>query len=420
MFIIYQIFTSFIYFIIRILKYFSADINKFIFCRDEEKKMIQQMPEIVKKVIWLHGSSVGELDQCKALADQIKKCDDSLYIIQSVFSASVAANNLKYPSFDFTFHLPLDVIHAYDHIFNQFKPEKIIIMAWDTWPNLLLSARKYGAKIYLASATINAESGRLKGINGRFTKQTFQLLEKIFPANEILKPLFMKLVKPEMIGICGDTRFDSVVNKIVARSQKNKNPLLRKNMNNLKNITKATGNNNIIFASTYRACDEIILSAIKKLPDYNVWIFPHKINPERINEIKLKLESMGIEYAIFSEKKQTLAKVIIFDVLGILAYAYQFAKLAYVGGAIHHRVHNVIEPAYFGLPIITGKKIFNSPEAQELQALGGLQTIATETDFYQALLNCNSPKVRKKIRNLNHEYVLARTGYAKKLCKEII
>ncbi len=111
------------------------------------------------------------------------------------------------------------------------------------------------------------------------------------------------------------------------------------------------------------------------------------------------------------------AQTIIFDVLGVLAFAYQAADFAYVGGALHNRVHNVLEPATFGLPLMTGPKISNSPEATILQKTGGLFLVSSAQDILNVL---NIPeKELEIIRKNNREFVQSGRGAAKRLYEEI-
>ncbi|EMY13783.1 3-deoxy-D-manno-octulosonic-acid transferase [Leptospira weilii str. Ecochallenge] len=161
--------------------------------------------------MWLHAASVGELDQCKALALEFRKYDPSAFLIQSVFSESVRDSQLEAFPADDTFRLPIDFPTNYDWIFSHFQPKVLVLMAWDTWPNLILSAKRLGAKVVLGSAVIGA---RKRGLMGSLTKAVFSHLDGIFPSHESFYDSFRALVPDNIpVKVLGDTRFDIVLKR---------------------------------------------------------------------------------------------------------------------------------------------------------------------------------------------------------------
>ena len=179
MLIFYILFTSLLYPIIFLLPIFSNKAKKFLEKRNVEKRNIRKLSFESKKVrvIWLHAASVGELDQCKAQARAIKENQPQTIIIQSVFSESVQDKNFDLEYTFFNFHLPLDFYFAYDFIFEKFHPDSIVLMAWETWPNLIQSAKRYNCKVYLASAVFDPKSRRISFFARALTRSVFQKLD---------------------------------------------------------------------------------------------------------------------------------------------------------------------------------------------------------------------------------------------------
>ncbi|MBE7410773.1 MAG: 3-deoxy-D-manno-octulosonic acid transferase [Leptospiraceae bacterium] len=412
---LYRVFTFVIYPFQFLIFPFSRKAREFLKKRKIDKDRILQICEdfTSKRVIWLHASSVGELDQCKALISVIRKNEPNTVVIQSVFSESIKEENLRNLDVYFYFRLPLDFYFSYNFIFEKFKPEILILMAWDTWPNLIYAAKKYHSKVFLFCASINKTSGRNSFFLEKLTQSIFQKIDIISASSEFFLPEIFRLVKDkERVFALGDTRVDSVVGKI--RTKKKIDPL--KKLLPIKNQT-------IIFASTYPVCEEILVPMISDLlkSGKNVWIFPHHIEKKRIQEIVRLLDINSIPYSLFSEITNKYKKVILFDKLGILAYAYQYAELSYVGGAIHNRVHNVLEPAYFGLPIVTGSRIFHSPEAVSLKNLGGLFSLEKKEDIPEIILKLlKDPKIRSRIKSMNKKFVLSGEGASKRLYGQFI
>jgi len=352
-----------------------------------------------KKVIWLHGASVGELDQCKAIAKVIKEEIPDCFVLQSVFSSSVSEKNFISSYIDFSFYLPLDFQNNYDIIFKTFSPKVLIITAWDIWPNLVITARKNSCKIYLSCGTIHTGSGRLKNKFMRnLTSVTLNLLDGISPANPSRELLFKELSTNVEIYTCGDSRFDSVSEKIESKELNNS---IFENLDYQKVL---------ILASTYTECENVIFPVLDKIisQNYSIWIFPHKIDSARLTEIINKLNDYNLNYQLFSKIKiKSNSKIIIFDKYGILAYAYEKAKICYVGGGFHNRVHNTIEPAYFGIPICTGPKIFHAPEVIDLYQNNLLTIINNSEDIlkfinensFENIYSIKSEKIKKYVKD---------------------
>ncbi|RHX84613.1 3-deoxy-D-manno-octulosonic acid transferase [Leptospira stimsonii] len=415
MIFLYQILTIFLRIFIVPLAYLFPSGRIFFQKRNKDRKRIlsKSFETNAKKVIWQHAASVGELDQCRALALEFRKKEPSTFLLQSVFSESVRDSQLEAFPADETFRLPIDTPFGYDWIFEHFHPKVLVLMAWDTWPNLILSAKKFGTKVVLGSAVIGS---RKNGFLGMLTKAVFRNLSGVYPSHESFYEPFRSLV-PERIPVkvLGDTRFDTVLKKI----EDTKKEFVRPKNYPYSKI--------ILFASTYEPCEELLVSFYKlakeKQPDllneFAFWIFPHKTSPERITSIEHRLQDAKMEYQTWTstpyEKMNT--QTIVFDVLGILAFAYQAVDFAYVGGAIHNRVHNVLEPATFGLPLMTGKKISNSPEAMILKQTGGLFVVSEPQDILN-IVNFPSTEI-EKIRKHNSNFVKQGRGAAERLFEEI-
>ncbi|WP_411822213.1 3-deoxy-D-manno-octulosonic acid transferase [Leptospira sp. 'Mane'] len=390
--------------------------------KDSLNLLLSSKPDLKRKTVWLHAASVGELDQARALAKEIKKQNPNLLILQSVYSNSVTEKQRIDPNFDFSFILPLDFPFAYNPVFEKFKPVKLIFLAWDTWPNLLRTSYKYGCKSYLVCASLSSNSGRKKGFIHSLTKASFRYLEGIYPSHPIMAEEFKTLSPENKIESLGDTRFESVLNRIESGKPPERFVTFTK-----KYKSEITDKKPILLGSTYPVCESFILDFIsgwslqnKSLPSF--WIFPHKWEPGRMKTFRMKLEQITTvkTFSELVDQNSEYPEIILVDELGILAYAYQFARFAYVGGAFHNRVHNTIEPAAFALPLITGPKISNAPEAIVMQRLGGLISCPSKEDFFSALERfISNPKEAEELGAGNRKFVLENKGASEKIYSRV-
>ena len=410
------IYNLFLFFLRPIYKFFcitNSRVSYFNSLRNESIERIREEKEpLSQNIIWMHAASVGELDQCDSIARVIKQEVPSSYILQSVFSHSVAKKNFNSENIDFYFYLPLDFKDNYNIIFRKFKPRIIIITAWDIWPNLVLSANLFHCKVYLACGSLHPNSSRMKNIfSRRLTTEVFSKLSGISPSSESSVELFKKYSKSTEVFSCGDSRFDSVSEKIESKAI---------GIDNLEIYKKG---NVLILASTYFECDKILIPAFSELlkNNYSIWIFPHKISNDRIRELEENLVQNKIEFSRYSNTKiDDLKKVIIFDTLGLLAFAYRHAYICYVGGAFHNRVHNVIEPAYFGLPICSGKQITHASEALDLKELGFLKIITNSLDFINFCNSYNDENFYNMNKRSIIHYVVNKRGSSMKFFNHFI
>ena len=403
MFIFYQSLTFILYPIFILFYFISSNFRDFIKIRREEKKRIKTINHKSLKTLWFHSASVGELEQAKALALEYEKLEPNTFIIHSVFSQSVEIKHLQNKKNRFFFHLPLDFYNAYNFILEKFKPQVLVIFAWDTWTNLILSSKRYNVKTVLACGVL---SKRAKFPYSIYFSKLFQKFDLILLSDSIFLSKFHRLNIRKNIHIGGDTRFDSVITKI----KNSKDLMLNIEHKSLKKV--------LILASTYLDCEKLWVPLLKEsfLEEYIIWIFPHKIDKDHLLQIENLLKKYNLEFDYFSknlEKAYFSKKIVIFNLMGILAFAYKYAHIVYVGGALHNKVHNTIEPAYFGCPILFGPKFHNAPEAIQLHKQNTAFSVSSKNSIESAIFSIekNYPSIVEK----NQEFVVNNQGSSKRI-----
>lgn len=356
MILLYNLLLIIFYPFYLLLTLLHPKIREFHITRKEGKKRIIDFINLYKnhKKIWLHASSAGELDQALAIFRILKHKHPDIPILITVFSLSVK-NIDKLPS-EGKAYLPMDFIWQW-----KFKNANFIFFitfTWDTFPNLLRTLKKDGCKNFLCSAAIEHNSYRIKYSSiFRFFYNDFAGIGVV---DEYNYANFKKLYNKNL-QITGDSRYDTIIYKLEHQTI---SPEDNKKLQMADSI--------IIFASTYKECDQELYPYINKLlnelPEYKIWIFPHHIDENRIQETIKYLNHYNIEKILLFSNENFINEypknnIIIVDKLGILAFAYQYSKICYVGGAFHHRVHNTGEPAACGCIPFTGPNINSSPVA---------------------------------------------------------
>ncbi len=313
--------------------------------------------------VWLHGSSVGEMDQALALAREIRRRGRREKIFLSVFSLSV--KKLESPDVDAMFRMPLDFPWAWGLI--QARPPVFFAtMTWDVFPNLLRALRRAKSRAYLCSAALAGDSHRLRFPMAALYRSVYAMFAGIGAVDERNRALFLRLL-PDPLRVCvtGDTRFDTIFHKLETSSLPREDEMRLQTRGPL-----------LILASTYHACDQALLPPLARLlakhTEWKIWIFPHHIDEVRLSELEGNCSAAGLHPERYSTPGSETSQILIVDRLGLLAHAYRQCAFAYVGGGFHHRIHNTGEPAALGKPVVTGPRIETSPVALDLETAGGL------------------------------------------------
>jgi len=367
----------------------------------------------LNKLIWFHSSSLGEFEQAKPIIEELKKTK-GINILVTFFSPSGYDNSRKYPFADMVSYLPFDTKSNADRFINIVKPDAAVIMRYDIWPNHIWSMKNFNIPTFLVDATMKANSKRKYPFVKNFHKYLFRNISSILTVSQADSDGFKEFgCTDNQVKAVGDTRFDRVYQRsLVARSHN----LIREDLFKGKKI--------LVAGSSWESDEEVILSAFSKLAEQDkdviLIIAPHEptvIHLEKIeNEFSGDLET--IRFSFLNDYKNE--RVIIIDSIGILLTLYTYADVAYIGGGFKQNIHNVLEAAVYGIPVVFGPKYDNSQEAKELLELGGGIEIRNKKEAYRnfrALFN--DEKLRKELGTISFNYVQKNLGATEKILQEI-
>jgi 3-deoxy-D-manno-octulosonic-acid transferase len=363
-----------------------------------------------KKRIWIHSASLGEFEQAKPIIESLRSSNDLCYIV-TFFSPSGYDNAKKYPHADVISYIPFDTPHAAREFVSLINPDIAIIMRYDLWPNHINVLHKKNIPIFLIDATLRSDSLRLKPVIRVFHHELYSRLHKILAVSQTDKDNFLNLrLSPARVDVVGDTRFDRVLQNSLAAKQKK---ILR---------DEVTGERNVLVAgSTWEEDEEVLFPVIMKLLKYRnnfaAIIVPHEPTVPHIEKIENEFSEAGIATIRFSLLNDYHAeRVIIVDSIGILLTLYYYAKIAFVGGSFKSNVHNVLEAAIYGIPVMYGPKIHGSAEARALAESGGGTIVRDKIGCYRQLNSLLlSDKTRLAKGNISYQYTMSNTGATQKI-----
>jgi len=365
-----------------------------------------------KKNIWFHSSSMGEFEQAKPIIEKIKSEKD-VNVIVTFFSPSGYRNSLKYPYADVIAYMPFDIPKHAKKFLEMINPVLAVFMRYDIWPNIIWQLEKKKIPFFIVDATMRKNNKRSLPIIKDFHKQIYSCAERILAVSQDDVENFLVFgVKPEKIKAVGDTRFDRVYQKSLQAKEKK---LFREGIFDGKKI--------FVMGSSWESDEEVIFPALSKLLKYDkdvvAIIVPHEPTLIHLEKIENYFYSKHktIRFSFMNNYKDE--RIIIVDSIGILLTLYYYADVAYVGGSFK-QIHNVLEPAVYGIPVVYGPKHENSQEAIKLREIGGGLVIHNKKSAYKTLRKLFSDEsYRKKIGQICGDFVKRNIGATESIVKEI-
>jgi len=360
-------------FFLRIVALFSPKIKLFIEGRKNVFSILEEKIKAEDKTIWFHSASLGEYEQGLPVIEKIKEKYPLHKIIVTFFSPSgyeVRKNNTVA---DVTVYLPLDTKKNAKKFLKLVHPEIAFFIKYEFWLNYLKELETKKTPTYLISGIFRDNQMFFKWYGG-FYRKALKAFAYFFVQNEKSKQKVESLGFNNVI-VSGDTRFDRV-NAILERD------------NTLDFIENFKNNKPVIVIGSSWPKDEAILAEYINQATENIKfiIAPHNIKDEQIANLKTQITKSTILYSEKENKDLAQYNVLIVDTVGLLTKIYSYGSIAYVGGGFGNPgIHNILEPATFGIPIVIGPNYSNFAEAISLVDLKGCNVITNSEDLKNAL-----------------------------------
>ncbi len=350
-------------------------------------------------VIWFHVASLGEYEQGLPIIEVVKELYPTHKIVISFFSPSGYEIKKNSPVADAIVYLPLDTKSNARQFLDLVHPDLAIFIKYEFWPNYLSELKKRSIRTLLISGGFREDMIFFKSY-GSWMRKYLTTFEHFFVQNQRSKELLSN-IGFNNVSVSGDTRFDRVAKQL-------------EHNNELEFIATFKQNKACVVAGSTWPDDEIMLEDLINSSSSNVKfiIAPHQIKEQQIRSFRSRLTKKTI---LFSEKDQKNVEdyeVFIIDTIGLLSKIYNYADIAYVGGAAGNTgLHNILEPATFGIPIITGKNFEKFPEAIQLQELTGLYAVSDADDLTLILSKLlTDDELRSRTGEIVKNYILENIG----------
>lgn len=362
-----------------ILSVFSSPVRRGLFPRYHTLKQLAgwiNKTQAGKKVVLIHAASLGEFEHIKPLLHHFKN-DYLTTNVVMFFSPSGYLHVREHNFLDFYIYMPFDTRRSWKTLYRLLNPLMVIVAKHDVWPQQVWTARDMNIPVFLINASLAENSTRTRTLVKNFLSTVYNDFERIYPISEEDGKRFKEHYPGCRLGMTGDTKYDQVV---LRKKAAEKQSLLPEHWYKDRFI--------LVAGSTWPEDEEHLFPALRELllkyKYLNLILIPHQPDEKALKSQKEFFKEW--ETCLFSARDELKEqRILITDAVGYLAGLYLYAQAAYVGGSFHQGVHNVMEPAIFGVPVLYGPEHRNSYEAIKLAENNGGVIVRNKEDLLRWL-----------------------------------
>ncbi|WP_422105990.1 3-deoxy-D-manno-octulosonic acid transferase [Winogradskyella sp.] len=395
---LYSIGIYIAHFVLKVLALFNPKLKLGVTGRKDTFDRLKASIKPKDKTFWFHCASLGEYEQGLPVFEALKKKYPNYKVVLSFFSPSGYELRKDAKIADVVVYLPLDTKANAKHFLDIVHPNYILFVKYEIWPNILLEIKKRQLNAVLISAVFRTSQSFFKWYGG-FMKSSLFAFNHIFTQDDNSKAL-LEGIAYQNVTVSGDTRFDRVTNQL--------------SVDNSVSFIEGFKNHKpcVVFGSTWPEDDKLFLDYINANAHIKFIIAPHNIKRSYIAALKSQLKTKTICFSEMDPMDLSDYNVFILDTIGYLSRVYNYADVVYVGGAAGQTgLHNILEPAVFGKPIIIGKNYHKFPEAKRLIALGGVTSVSTVSAFESVIASLiKDPTLRAQQGSINTGFIEKNRG----------
>jgi 3-deoxy-D-manno-octulosonic-acid transferase len=374
-----------------------VDGRKDIFEKLKLKLQSSKLQTPNSKLIWFHCASLGEFEQGRPLIEKIKREKPDTKILLTFFSPSGYEIRKKYDGADYIFYLPMGTSSMAKKFIEIVKPEIAIFVKYEFWFNYLEELKKQNVSTFLICGIFRNTQYFFKNYGGWFRKQ-LNAFTHFYLQDESSKQLLNSIGYTNGT-VAGDARFDRVFE-------------ISENVKQIDIVKQFISNKKVMIAGSSWIEDLKIISRVNlKVVGFKLIIAPHEIDEITIDSTIQQFNNLRtVRYSQANEQNIKTADVLIIDNIGMLSSLYQYGTIVFIGGGFGKGIHNILEPATFGLPIIFGPNYHNFIEAKDLILLGGAFSVSSIAEFEKTIDLLSEPEVIKIAAFASRSYVSSKIG----------
>ncbi len=407
----YQVFIWIYTFGVWVTSLFSKKVRKMSQGEHETFRILEEKVDPNAKYIWFHASSLGEFEQGRPLIEHIRKEHPEYKILLTFFSPSGYEVRKDYEGADICCYLPLDTIGNARRFLRLIRPVKAFFIKYEFWYNYLHILKHRGVPTYSISSIFRPGQIFFQWY-GKEYKKVLNCFTHLFVQNEISRELLHQ-IGIDRVTVVGDTRFDRVLQ-------------IKKNCKQLPLVEAFIGTHAgrqakvFVAGSSWGPDEDIFIKYFNTHQDWKLIIAPHIIDENHLKEIVSKLDRKAIRYSVATTESVKDADCLIVDCFGLLSSIYHYGSVSYIGGGFGMGIHNVLEAAVWGIPVVFGPNNKHFHEAQGLLTAQGGYEINNYQEFAELMNRFdNDDDILKQSGKMAGQFVESRAGTTQKIIDNI-
>ena len=370
--------------------------------------------------VWIHAASVGEFEQVRPLIERLRREHPDIKIVVTFFSPSGYEARKNYSQVDAVVYLPFATRRKAKRFLDVLQPSMALFVKYEFWPAYLRELKKRDIPTYSISA-IFRPTQRFFHWYGKGALRLLHCFTHIFVQDEASRRLLAEHGVHDC-SVAGDTRFDRV-NEVLVATREHPDGRLLPIAQFVENAGRV-----VVAGSTWPEDEELLTQWCNEVAAFNdakLILVPHEINEEHLHDIFQRFKGRFVKYSDISAMPSNLsrvnilrrAKVMVIDTIGLLSSIYQFGHVAYVGGGFGEGIHNTIEAAVYGMPVVFGPNYHHFREAQGLIDSGAARSINNYNELESAFTT--ALEQHETIGAKAAEYVQSELGASAKIYEEL-
>lgn len=367
---------------------------------------LRQQREEDAEYIWFHAASLGEFEQGRPMIEEIRRRHPDKKILLTFFSPSGYEVRKHYEGADVVCYLPFDKPRNVRKFLDLARPSMAFFIKYEFWKNYLDELKRRGIPTYSVSSVFRKDQVFFKWYGGLYRKVLHDFT-CLYVQNELSRRYLGRIGVTD-VKIVGDTRFDRVL-EIMHRAKE------------LPIVEAFRGDGPVLVAgSSWQPDEELFIRYFNEHPGMKLIIAPHVIDDLHLVDIINRLKRPYVRYSKATPDKAAKADCLIVDCYGLLSSIYRYGTISYIGGGFGVGIHNTLEAAVYGIPVVFGPKFQKFVEAKELIEVGGAYTISDYTGLETLLDRFISDKAfLDKTGDAAGHYVMSRAGATEKILADI-
>lgn len=390
---LYSVCVGIYFFAIRVAQFFSKKARLMIDGRRNWRNVLSQKI-LSADYVWVHCASLGEFEQGRPIIEKFHNAGQK--VILTFFSPSGYEVRKDYACADIVCYLPFDSRRNAKDFVEIVKPKLAIFVKYEFWGNTLFELKSHNIPVYLISGIFRKNQMFFKPCGG-FYRKILSCFKHFYVQDDNSVDL-LKGIGFDCVSVCGDTRVDRVCQ------------IVKEDFSDEVLESFSCNSKVLVCGSTWLPDEKILIRYIRDNDDVKIILVPHEIHEEHLAAIEKLTGSLSVRYSQSKDANIDDKRIIIVDTIGMLSKIYRYGQIAYIGGGFGRGIHNTLEAAVYGIPVIFGPNYLKFREAHELIALGAGFSINTYEDLVSRIDNLSNIDAYSLACEATKEYFLKSMG----------